>query len=150
MMAACRKNDLELFKKLVEMDLEVNSKDCNGRTCLHEACEKGFDEIVNILFTRSVEINEIDLCGDTPVMLAVKNKRKNITEKLVKRGADTSIPDNIGKTLKFYASKEINQILVSFAPAQRHKNNRYFIRILKNDGNGLQEVLKKKSKFYEF
>ena len=57
MMAACRKNDLELFKKLVEMDLEVNSKDCNGRTCLHEACEKGFDEIVNILFTRSVEIN---------------------------------------------------------------------------------------------
>ena len=125
LIAACKKNDVKMVEKIVdERDCNTNLRDFNGRTGLHEACDRGYSEVVEALLRRSIDINIKDNLGNTPIMLACKRKYKHIVELLIKRGADIRGTDYLGKDIKIYATKEIIEILDHFAPAMRVKKIR--------------------------
>jgi ankyrin repeat protein len=146
LIAACRNNDIEMVKFLVDMDLNFNLKNSSQSTALHEASFRGFIRIVQTLLTRCVNLNAVDVLGNTPLMLATKANHCEVVELLVRRGADLKITDFKGKNVYFYATKEITEVFNRLLTAKRTSVLRKFNRILIPDKNYIStpkiEILK--------
>ena len=60
-----------------------NVKDHNGRTILHAAVENGNIPLVKTLITVGVDINAKELCGATPLTIAVIKKDEHMSQYLL-------------------------------------------------------------------
>uniref|UniRef100_A0A1Y1MJD6 Uncharacterized protein n=1 Tax=Photinus pyralis TaxID=7054 RepID=A0A1Y1MJD6_PHOPY len=70
-----------------------------GNSLLHLAAEKGYDEIVEMLFGTSANINLQNNEGDTPLHFAIKRGRTgSINQLLLSKGADPNITDRNDNT----------------------------------------------------
>ena len=82
---------------------------------LHYAVEKGFLDIVTILFERGADIDFNH--HETAMMCAVKNKNKEITEFFVRNQADISAHNDHGENVLFYSVRnddlEMTEYLIS-------------------------------------
>ena len=67
--------------------VNVNSKDEQGKTALHYACQKGQFEIVKILINRGADINIQTISKKTPLHLATKKGKFEIVKFLLSKGA---------------------------------------------------------------
>lgn len=79
-----------LFKRLESYRLggaDLSLPDTSGRTALHLACLHGHTEVVQYLLKQSVDIDEADMLGLTPVDYAQKGGHSEITKLLVAAGA---------------------------------------------------------------
>ena len=56
-----------------------------GASILHWACQRGCLDVVELLLQYSVEVNQEDGSGNTPLMEACKNGHKDIVELLLKK-----------------------------------------------------------------
>lgn len=69
---AALSNDINLVEAvLADGEANINMQDSNGRTPLHVACSKGFDQMVGILIAHGANVWARDLMGDTPLFTAV-------------------------------------------------------------------------------
>lgn len=50
----------------------LNLTNCNGDTILHQACSKGYSQIVSYLITVGSDLEAINNDGETPLMIATK------------------------------------------------------------------------------
>lgn len=81
---------IDNFKNL-EKELREKLKSMQG---LFEAIrENSVDEVSRILKIRRDVINEKNLSGDTPLIVAIKNKNEGVVRKLLHNGADPTIID---------------------------------------------------------
>ncbi|KAL2457294.1 Potassium channel SKOR [Forsythia ovata] len=105
---AAHDGDLHRLRHLVEAGADPNKVDYNGRTALHLAASKGYEDIVQFLIQGRVEINIRDNFGKTPLYEAIKNSYDRVASLLVKAGASLSI-DNAGNCLcEAVANREID------------------------------------------
>ncbi|XP_071488390.1 tonsoku-like protein [Diadema antillarum] len=114
---ACIAGNLKQVKKLVEQGHPLNPRDYCGWTPLHEACNYGYCEIVDVLVSAGADINDRggDKCdGVTPLHDAVNCGNWVVAKLLISKGAYTKAKDSLGNTpldaLKTWLDNYSNEI----------------------------------------
>jgi len=74
--------------------------DKTGRTPLHVAAERGYEEIVAYLIDEGADVSSLGnwSCGTTPLHLAAKAGHEAVVRRLLSARATVYIPDNQGRT----------------------------------------------------
>lgn len=94
---------LTLFHKIHNLD--INSKDINGRTPLHLASLESQEYSSTLLIAWSENMNQTDNEGLTPLHLASAGKSYRIVRHLLMRGAKRGLKNNAGATALDLARK---------------------------------------------
>ncbi|XVF23160.1 hypothetical protein REPUB_Repub13aG0013300 [Reevesia pubescens] len=85
--------DLYQLKSLIRAGADPNKTDYDGRSPLHLAASKGYEDITSFLIQHQVDINLKDKFGTTPLLEAIKNGHDHLAALLVKEGASLNIDD---------------------------------------------------------
>ncbi|KAF2611545.1 hypothetical protein F2Q70_00009537, partial [Brassica cretica] len=96
--------DLYQLKSLIRAGGDPNKTDYDGRSPLHLAASRGYEDITLYLIQESVDVNIKDKLGNTPLLEAIKNGNDRVAALLVKEGATLSI-ENAGTFLCTVVSK---------------------------------------------
>ena len=83
---AIEDGNIEVVKQHLAAGTDVNSKDKDGWTPLHEAASEGHKSIVELLITKGADVNAKDDNGETPLDAAGKPE---IADHLRKPGGKT-------------------------------------------------------------
>ncbi|XP_071095704.1 uncharacterized protein [Haliotis cracherodii] len=76
---ACKMDNIETVKHLIEKGANVHSKDNSGDTVLHVACAHGYFDTATVLIKKGLSINEKNLKGLTSLDIAIANKHYGVT-----------------------------------------------------------------------
>lgn len=105
---------------------------------------------LEILTREGVDINEKNITGTTPLILAVKNRKESYLEILLQNGASANEQDNNGNTAFYYAVNEqfdyetLTKLLehdsIDFDIQDKNGNNLFceFMRMMQGDDNELK------------
>jgi ankyrin repeat protein len=93
LMLAALKGDLELCKRLISRDADVNK---TGWTALHYAATGGFPEIAQLLIDSFAYIDAESPNGTTPLMMAAMYGNAATVKVLLDGGADPYIKNSLG------------------------------------------------------
>ncbi|RLM73921.1 hypothetical protein C2845_PM15G09520 [Panicum miliaceum] len=85
--------DLFRLKGLISAGADPSKADYDGRTALHVAALRGYEDIVRFLIQRGANVNSIDKFGNSPLLLALRSGHDRITSLLVKHGAALNLED---------------------------------------------------------
>ncbi|PUZ47316.1 hypothetical protein GQ55_7G155300 [Panicum hallii var. hallii] len=85
--------DLFRLKGLISAGADPSKPDYDGRTALHVAALRGYEDIVRFLIQRGANVNSIDKFGNSPLLLALRSGHDRITSLLVKHGAALNLED---------------------------------------------------------
>ncbi|KAJ0977197.1 hypothetical protein J5N97_012671 [Dioscorea zingiberensis] len=91
--SAAYHGDLYHLKGLINAGADPSKTDYDGRTALHMAVSKGYEDIVRFLIQRGANINSIDKFGNSPLLEAVKGGHDRVAALLVENGAILDIQD---------------------------------------------------------
>lgn len=94
--AFAREGEVDNLLKCIESGVSVDLKDSEGRTPLHWAVDRGHSGVIELLCSKSADMNAKDNEGQTPLHYAVVCDREAIAEYLVKHNADVDVKDNDG------------------------------------------------------
>ena len=73
------------------------------KTALHFACEKGDEQVIELLVRHGADVNVCDADGFTPLQLAAIQGNMSVVKKLVKLKADVNLTTTDGKDAADYA-----------------------------------------------
>ncbi|XP_072969948.1 potassium channel KOR2-like isoform X2 [Typha angustifolia] len=85
--------DLYHLKALINAGGDPSKTDYDGRTALHVATCKGYEEIVRFLIQRGANVHCIDKFGNSPLLEAVRAGHDRIATLLVENGATLNLKD---------------------------------------------------------
>ncbi len=103
LMWACYEGDRDRVDELLKEGAVVEEKDNWGRTALtHACCTENNGYIIRTLISHGANVNSIDICGVTPLMITFKYGSYNEWELRV-GGAELDAIDNKGRTALMYA-----------------------------------------------
>lgn len=85
--------DIFRLKSLISAGADPSKSDYDGRTALHIAALRGYENIVRFLIQRGANVNSIDRFGNSPLLQAVKSGHDRITSLLVEHGAILNLED---------------------------------------------------------
>ncbi|KAL1348542.1 hypothetical protein AAHE18_07G086600 [Arachis hypogaea] len=91
--SAAFNGDLYQLKGLVRAGADPNKTDYDGRSPLHLAASRGYEDITLFLIQEGVDINVSDNFGNTPLLEAVKSGHDRVASLLVREGAAMKIED---------------------------------------------------------
>lgn len=83
--------DLQLLKSLIRAGADPKNTDYDGRSPLHLAASRGYDDVVQFLISEGVDINLTDQFGNTPLLEAVKQGHERVAALLFDKGAKLSL-----------------------------------------------------------
>jgi len=101
LLLAAQKGDLQLVEWILKKEVDVNHKDKEGRNCLFYAILSNADnaDVISLLASNKVNINERDKSGYTPLLRACKQAIPMTLEVLLKKEANANDCDpNTGDT----------------------------------------------------
>ncbi|KAK7483839.1 hypothetical protein BaRGS_00024947 [Batillaria attramentaria] len=96
LLSACRNNDVEKVKRLIEVDrVSVNSND--GETPLHVAIQGGHEELMKFLLEQRADVEARDERGFTPFHVACSFDKHDAMHLLLDKGAkvNTKAKDDV-------------------------------------------------------
>ncbi|KAJ1271181.1 hypothetical protein BS78_06G109200 [Paspalum vaginatum] len=100
--------DLFRLKGLISAGADPSKPDYDGRTALHVAALRGYEDIVRFLIQRGANVNSIDKLGNSPLLLALKSGHDRITSLLGKHGAALNLEDAGGYMCKVVTDGKID------------------------------------------
>jgi len=100
LMMASLNGDLDLAKRLIAKDAQVNKK---GWTPLHYAATNGHDDVVQLLLDHSAYVDAGSPNGTTPLMMAARGNHVSTVKILLDNGADLNAKNQIGLTALDFA-----------------------------------------------
>jgi|ETNmetMinimDraft_25_1059894.scaffolds.fasta_scaffold03142_8 cytohesin len=110
---------IKSVKKHLTSGVDVNHKDKEERTPLHEATGAGHKEIAELLIGAGAEVNSTDEDGGTPLHFAAWKGHKEIVELLIAKGAGVNaMAEDRGTPLHYAAAYngdhwEITKLLIN-------------------------------------
>ena len=120
LMLASLKGYLDLARKLIERDADVNK---TGWTPLHYAATGGQVDIIRLLLEHSAYIDASSPNGSTPLMMAAMYGTASCVKLLLEEGADPLLKNNLGLTAIDFAQRakreESAQIIAAFVRARQ-------------------------------
>ncbi|CAA7400838.1 unnamed protein product [Spirodela intermedia] len=90
--------DLHHLKGLIRAGADPNKSDYDGRSPLHHAASKGYEDVCQFLIQEGAEIDRRDKFGNTPMLEAIRNGHDRVAALMVKNGASLSL-ENAGSHL---------------------------------------------------
>ncbi|KAK0582599.1 hypothetical protein LWI29_027488 [Acer saccharum] len=91
--SAAYHGDLYQLKGLIRAGADPNKTDYDGRSPLHLAASRGYEDIAHFLIQGGVDINIKDKFGNTPLLEALKNGHDRVASLLVKEGVSLDIDE---------------------------------------------------------
>ncbi|THG02035.1 hypothetical protein TEA_028615 [Camellia sinensis var. sinensis] len=91
--SAAYHGDLHQLKSLIRAEADPKKTDYDGRSPLHLAASRGYEDITLFLIQEGVDVNISDKFGNTPLLEALKNGHDRVASILVKEGAALKIDD---------------------------------------------------------
>jgi FtsZ-binding cell division protein ZapB len=126
-----RKGLTSSVKRLLSIrNINVNVKNVNGSTPLHDAAWKGRVEIVRLLLQNGAEVNAKDNHGNTPLHCAASDGNVDILHLLVVNGADLEVQDDDGWRALHDAA------IRGYLPIIQELISRYHVDINARDNDG--------------
>ncbi|GFY87630.1 STELAR K+ outward rectifier [Actinidia rufa] len=89
--SAAYHGDLHQLKGLIRAGADPDKTDYDGRSPLHLASSRGYEDITLFLIQEDVDINISDKFVNTPLLEAIKNGHDRVASILVKEGAELKI-----------------------------------------------------------
>lgn len=115
LMEACRSQNLEAMRILLQKKVDLNIQDELGYTALHKICLHGYAEALDVLLQSEVDIQQKTSWGDTALHLATTSKYSPIMKKLLDAGFPIDIPNEMGNTALMSACyRKGNQEIIDF------------------------------------
>lgn len=108
LMCAAKTGQLEVLKELIHAGANVNLESRVGNA-LNYACDAGFMFIIQELLNHDININAKNSCGQSPLIMSLKNKNIKLSHFLLINGANHKnvIWSEIDKEIK----KELREFL---------------------------------------
>ena len=103
---ATQRGHSEIVDKLIVNGSDIWHIKRDGQTLLHYASRSKNKELLKRILSLGLDVNQQDICGWTPLMIAVKFSKKEDVEILLEYDADPRIKNNEGKTAWDYAKNE--------------------------------------------
>ena len=104
---ACKEGNIKAVKQFLADGADVNARNEEECTPLHEAAFLGHKEIAELLIDKGAELNIKDDDGVTPLHMAVVSiGQKDIIELLITNGADINAKNKRGSTPLDWAQEE--------------------------------------------
>lgn len=94
-----------ILKFLLDLGVNVDSKDTDGRTPLSYAAETGHEGRFALLLGKGANINSNDVASRAPLSYAAEKGHKRIVQALINNGANIESKDTAGWTPLSYATK---------------------------------------------
>ncbi|OAY57200.1 potassium channel SKOR isoform X2 [Manihot esculenta] len=91
--SAAYHGDLYELKGFARAGAGLNRTDYDGRSPLHLAASRGYEDITRFLIQEGVDINIKDKFGNTPLLEAIKNGHDHVASLLVEEKAELSLDD---------------------------------------------------------
>ncbi|KAF6780276.1 hypothetical protein AHF37_00203 [Paragonimus kellicotti] len=91
LIAACYTKDQEEFKRLLDLGVDINTRNPGGLTCVHLCCINGDYEFLEFLIKEGADVNIQDNDGWTPLHAASSFGSEELVRLLLEHGADVSI-----------------------------------------------------------
>ena len=102
-----RRSDVTYIRFLLSRGAAINSQDARGNSPLLIAVNGGCRECVDVLLARKASINLANASGETPLIRAVQLRNLELSEALLKAGADPDQTDRIaGRNARDYAKQD--------------------------------------------
>ncbi|CAI9113202.1 OLC1v1013772C3 [Oldenlandia corymbosa var. corymbosa] len=121
---AVHDGDLHRLQSFIGAGANPNATDYNGRSPLHVAAWKGYEDITLFLIEKGADINAKDNFKNTPLLEAVRNGHEEVASLLANAGASLLL-DNIGNRLCEAVANgdlELLRRLLSFGTNPNSKN----------------------------
>src|SRR3569832_1728967 len=87
-----------IVRCLVAHGAQVNEKDNEGETPLHQVIKKQYFEVAELLIEQGAEVNAINAERMCPLHYAAESKNKALTRQLIEKGAEVNCVSNKGVT----------------------------------------------------
>jgi ankyrin repeat protein len=94
----------DIALRLIEANIDVNSKDITGSTALHWAAFTNDAEVAKILLSHGAEIEAKDSTQQTPLMVAATRGSLSVMRVLIAANANTEARNSFGETVVFLAA----------------------------------------------
>ncbi len=91
---------------LIDNGANINAKNYEGITPLHDACANGYIDIIILLINKGADINARANDGVTPLHVATINNHLDVISILSERGANLESKDVVGLTALHYACED--------------------------------------------
>jgi ankyrin repeat protein len=98
LLGSVKRGDSTRVLAMLERGAEVNVKNGDGNTALHEATLHGHYEVVRTLLEAGADPNIQDNAGNSPLHEAAQKNRVDIAHLLIESGADLSAKDRFGNS----------------------------------------------------
>ena len=95
---AAEKGNIEAVKQAIADGADVDAKDSDRWTPLHNAALKGHKEIVELLIAKCADLNAKGRSGWTPLHFAANGGDREVAKLLIAKGADLNAKTSDGVT----------------------------------------------------
>lgn len=126
-----------VIKVLLDAGANVDAKDVQEYTSLHEASIRGHENMVALLLRAGAHINARIYRGNTALHLASWKGYKNIVRLLLEEGARMNMKDNPGKTASDVAKNKSIKKMIDSWPQERNKRRLAAIMSLRAAQHGI-------------
>ena len=95
---AASEGHLQIARRLLECDTDVNAQNEDKETPLHVALKRGHLEVARMLIERGADMSTPDKDSEIPLHLALRTGKLEVARMLLECGADASSQDRDGRT----------------------------------------------------